>query len=91
MTDPICCPECYQPLNAEKPAPTYLWTVTVCRWNRHGEKILESLTATILAPTRDEMVRKGREMVGAKYDDFLKLWSHDFVVREVHESMGARS
>lgn len=63
---------------------TYEWHITVRRKDDYGG-LAASYPATIIAATRSEVTAKMRAAFEAKYDDFRKFWSHDWVLTEVRE------
>lgn len=63
----------------------YEWKITVRRWNTYGDKVEESVQATVLGATKSEVTAKVRAAFEAKHDDFRKHWSHDWTLQSMRE------
>lgn len=65
--------------------PLYRWTIKVREKNTYGDRVTSLTPTTVLAKNRAEVTDKVREAFGAKYDDFRRFWSHDWILDSVDE------
>lgn len=71
----------------------YEWQVVVRQWNAYGDRVVLKTPTTIQAASWPQVTDKVRDAFGATFDEFRKVWSHDWTLvdmREVSQARGAK-